>query len=63
MKKLKFYEEDMLQLIYNVLACMESETDDLNMYMKKTNAPKDVKADDLFDALDNAMEICKKYNK
>lgn len=63
MKKLKFYEEDILQIVYNVLACMESETDDLNLYLKKTRVLKDVKADDLFDALDNGIEKFKIINK
>ena len=63
MKRLKFYEEDVLVVIYNIFAAMESETDDINLYLKKVGADKDFNANDLFDTIDNAIEICKKYNK
>lgn len=63
MKTLKYYEQDLLTVVYNMLVCMESETDDIPRYMKKADAPAPFKPDDLFDGLSNAIEICEKYNK
>lgn len=63
MKKINFWEEDILNIIRNIFITMESETDDINRYLKKENVFDQISADDIFDALDNAIEICKKYNK
>lgn len=63
MNRLKYNEEDLLTVIYNILVCMESETDDINRYLKKTNTPKDIIPNELFRCLDNAIEHFTKIHK
>jgi len=63
MKKLKVYEEDVLTLIYNIFAIMESETDNINMYLRKIKNGTQISQNDIFDVLENAIEICENYNK
>lgn len=63
MKKLKVYEENVLTVIYNIFVAMESETDDINRYLKKARGNTQISQDDIFNALENAIEICENYNK
>lgn len=49
--------ESFLNIIYNIFVIMESETNDIERYLKKVEAPLTV--DDLFDGIDKIKKSIK----
>ena len=49
--------ESVLNIIYNIFVVMESETNDIERYLKKVDAP--LTADDLFDGIDKIKKSIK----
>lgn len=54
------FEISVLNVIYNIFVTMESETDDINRYLKKVGADKEIDADDIFNTLEKVTKELEK---
>jgi hypothetical protein len=49
-----------LNTIYNIFVIMESETDDINRYLKKVGVDKEIDVNDIFNTLEKVTKELEK---
>lgn len=49
-----------LNAIYNIFVTMESETDDIDRYLKKVGVDKEISTDDIFNTLEKVTKELEK---